>query len=419
MISTLNRAMELTRKFRSDDGGQVAVIFALAMLPVVIGVGAAVDYSRANNGRSALQAALDSAVLAAAIDNSSNWLQVATNTYNGNVNAKGGTLGTVSFTYQNSIYSGVANSTSTTAFMGVIGIKSMPIQVKAAAITTKIPLCMLGLNAFDKGAFDMNGNAKLNAPTCAVQANTTDGKGMTQEGNPTAIAQYFGVAGAHTGTGYSTTPKDGAGQVADPYASIPFPAYSACGNNPKGMDINGGTTVLDPGTYCGGIRIKGGASVTLNAGIYVMVDGAFQVDGASTVTGTEVTIAFTGDDATLRLWGNSTLNLTSPTSGTYANFQFFQNPNDDKGRGAWVSIGGNGNNSADGSKATWDGVAYFPTQNFWVYGNPTVNVNSPTLSIVAGEIWNQGNATINVTNQNTRNLNVNPITTSGGARLLS
>jgi hypothetical protein len=411
--------MALTRKFRSDDSGQIATIFALAVLPVVIGVGAAIDYSRANNGRSSLQAALDSAVLAAAIDASANWNQVATNTYNGNVNAKGGVPGTATFTLESGgIYSGVAASTTPTAFMGIIGIRSMPIQVRAKAITTKVPVCLLGLNAFDKGAFDMNGNAKLNAATCAVQANTTDGKGMTQEGNPTAIAQYFGVAGAHTGTGYSTTPKDGAGQVADPYASIPFPAYSACGNNPKGMDINGGTTVLDPGTYCGGIRIKGGASVTLNAGIYVMVDGAFQVDGASTVTGTEVTIAFTGDDATLRLWGNSTLNLTSPTSGTYTNFQFFQNPNDDKGRGAWVSIGGNGNNGGDGSKATWDGVAYFPTQNFWVYGNPVVNVNSPSLAIVAGQIWDQGNATINVTNLNKRNLKVTQTMTSGGARLL-
>src|ERR1051325_1750781 len=210
MISTLKRASTLTRKFRSDDGGQVAVIFALAMLPVVIGVGAAVDYSRANNGRSALQAALDSAVLAAAIDASANWNQIATNTYNGNVNAKGGVPGTASFTYESGgIYSGVANSTTTTAFMGVIGIKSMPIQVKAKAITTKVPLCLLGLNAFDKGAFDMNGNAKLNAATCAVQANTTDGKGMTQEGKPSATAPYFGVAGGHTGDGYSTTPKDG------------------------------------------------------------------------------------------------------------------------------------------------------------------------------------------------------------------
>lgn len=418
MIAMIGNAIALARRLRRDEGGQVAVIFALASLPVVIGVGAAIDYSRANNGRSALQTALDSAVLAAAIDASPNWNQVAVNTYNGNVNAKGGTPGGPSFTYANGVYSGVAASTTPTAFMGVVGFKSMAIQVKAAAVTTKVPLCILGLNAFDNGAFDMNGNSKLNAPTCAVHANTSSGKGMTQEGKPSATAQYFGVAGGHTGDSYSTPPKDGAGTIADPYQNVPFPAYDTCDNNPKGMTINGGTTTLNPGTYCGGIRIKGQASVTLNAGIYVMVDGSFYVDGGSSVTGSEVMIAFTGTDATLRLWGDSTLTLTSPTSGTYTNFQFFQNPNDAKGRGAWVSLGGNGNNTVDMSKATWDGVAYFPSQNFWVFGNPVVNVNSPSLAIVAGEIWNQGNATINVTNLNTRNLKVTQTTTSGGARLL-
>jgi len=50
-------------RFSADICGNVAVTFALALLPVVGFVGAAVDYSRANNARSALQTALDSAVL--------------------------------------------------------------------------------------------------------------------------------------------------------------------------------------------------------------------------------------------------------------------------------------------------------------------------------------------------------------------
>ena len=157
-----------------------------------------------------------------------------------------------------------------------------------------------------------------------------------------AVAKHFGVSGGHTGTGYSTPPKDGTDQVADPYASMAFPSYSACDKNAKGLTINGITTSLSPGTYCGGITLTGQARVTLNPGIYVMVGGSLAADGGSAVTGKEVLIAFTGSDATLRLWGNSTLDLTSPTSGTYANFQFFQDVNDAHGRGASASIGGNG-----------------------------------------------------------------------------
>ena len=419
MRNPMTDISRLWRDFQNRNDGHVAVIFAIAAIPVTLSVGAAVDYSRGNQVQSNLQTALDSAVLAAAIDGSSQWVTAASGAFAANIKAKAGTVSEPTFTLENGIYSGSVTSAASTAFMGVVGISSLSVTARSAATTSKVPLCVLGLNAFDSGAFDMNGNAKFNAPTCAVQANTKDRRGMTQEGKPQAVAQKFGVSGGHTGTNYSSPPKDGSNQVADPYAKMPFPSYSACGDDKgkdgKGLEINGGSTTLSPGTFCGGVRIKGSASVILSPGIYVMVGGSLWVDGGSTVTGKEVLIAFTGDDATLRVWGNSTINLTSPTSGTYANFQFFQDPNDDRGRGAWVSLGGNG---GDTSKATWDGIAYFPGQNFWVYGNTSVNANSPNMAIVAGQIWVQGNAALNVTNNNPRNLTVAQTMTDGGARLI-
>ena len=39
--------------FRSARDGNVAIIFALTMLPIIGGVGAAIDYSRANYVKSA------------------------------------------------------------------------------------------------------------------------------------------------------------------------------------------------------------------------------------------------------------------------------------------------------------------------------------------------------------------------------
>jgi Flp pilus assembly protein TadG len=49
--------------FRADRAGNVAVIFALALVPVFGAVGAAVDYSRANSARTAMQVALDTTAL--------------------------------------------------------------------------------------------------------------------------------------------------------------------------------------------------------------------------------------------------------------------------------------------------------------------------------------------------------------------
>jgi Flp pilus assembly protein TadG len=50
-------------RFGSDGCGNVAIMFALATIPVFGAVGAAVDYSRASSARTAMQAALDSTAL--------------------------------------------------------------------------------------------------------------------------------------------------------------------------------------------------------------------------------------------------------------------------------------------------------------------------------------------------------------------
>ncbi|MGY3690423.1 Flp pilus assembly protein TadG [Bradyrhizobium sp. USDA 3240] len=58
-----NRFRAAIRRFSKATDGNVAVIFTLAILPIFAFVGAAVDYTRANNARSAMQAALDSTAL--------------------------------------------------------------------------------------------------------------------------------------------------------------------------------------------------------------------------------------------------------------------------------------------------------------------------------------------------------------------
>ena len=53
------------RRFRRDETGTIAIIFALSVVMIVGLVGGAVDYGRWINAKSKQQAALDSAVLAA------------------------------------------------------------------------------------------------------------------------------------------------------------------------------------------------------------------------------------------------------------------------------------------------------------------------------------------------------------------
>src|SRR3954453_2167912 len=100
---TIRKCQQLGRRFRRREDGQVAVMFALAIVPLAAAVGAAVDYSRGNQIRASLQKAMDSAVLGAAIDATPNWKVAASNSFNGNVNAKGGSVGTPTFSLEKDI----------------------------------------------------------------------------------------------------------------------------------------------------------------------------------------------------------------------------------------------------------------------------------------------------------------------------
>lgn len=66
--SLVRRTFDLWKRFARAQGGNVAVTFGLAIIPIVGFVGAAVDYSRANNSRTAMQSAADATALMLAKD---------------------------------------------------------------------------------------------------------------------------------------------------------------------------------------------------------------------------------------------------------------------------------------------------------------------------------------------------------------
>src|SRR5471032_2224649 len=61
--SLRNRLRGAATRFIRADEGNIAVIFAIALVPIIGFVGAAIDYTRANSARSSMQAALDTTAL--------------------------------------------------------------------------------------------------------------------------------------------------------------------------------------------------------------------------------------------------------------------------------------------------------------------------------------------------------------------
>src|SRR5205823_6193227 len=140
----------LCNRLRRDTRGSVLPTFVLTLIPMLAAVGAAIDYTRASHVRAALQATLDSAVLAGAKDATSNWAQVALNTFNGNVVSHGSTVATPTFTPNNSLYTGSVTAAVPTDFGAILNMSSINVSVRAVGAAGSDPdgSCILTL---DKG----------------------------------------------------------------------------------------------------------------------------------------------------------------------------------------------------------------------------------------------------------------------------
>lgn len=81
------RITALISRFRRDTSANIAVIFAIATIPILTAVGCATDYSMAARMKSKLQSAADTASLAAISVHSAGWTAASAMTSNGSVAA--------------------------------------------------------------------------------------------------------------------------------------------------------------------------------------------------------------------------------------------------------------------------------------------------------------------------------------------
>ncbi len=138
--SPLPLARDYLSRFRRDRRGNVAPIFAIAMLPIVALTGTAIDYSRANAARTEMQSALDATALTMskeAVGLTQEQLNAkATNYFNAsfaNLDAKNMTVVPVLVTPQAGSFTLTVTASGSVdlRFMGVFGQSSLPISSSA------------------------------------------------------------------------------------------------------------------------------------------------------------------------------------------------------------------------------------------------------------------------------------------------
>jgi len=378
--------MSLIGRLTKDEKGHFAVITALLGVPVILGIGIALDMGLVLRHDTSAQAALDSAALASVIPGdmtdteraeyaksvfSSNYLTQLK--YNLEVDAS---------REQVSVYATIEKPS---LVGGIIGLDNYKIRLNSTAVHTKSDIiCVMTLNETAGQSLLFEKGAELTAPNCSVQVNSSAKDAMVSTAAKSPDAQSFCVHGGYTGS-FPNQTKSSCSSVPDPYAGVQPPRFMGCDYGSTSfmgwiMNTYVGTTdtTLSPGVYCGGLNIYD-SNIKLNPGTYTIYDGALTIGHNSTVVGEDVTFVLTGEDSVLYTYEDVTLDLTAPSRGEYAGLIFFQDRTSAPSAGLTSLIKGSAN-------IRLLGTAYFPTQTLFVGGVGTLGASSPAMAFIADKI---------------------------------
>jgi Flp pilus assembly protein TadG len=379
--------------FVRNQHGSIAMIFALAMVPVVAIMGLAIDYARAQRVKDRLQIAVDAAALAGArlpATASLNRQQAALAIFNSNLGSTDLAKVTPTITASNAEVSVAASFNMPTSFMSVLGIKSVTLGASTRArsqVQNDGVACLLALNPTTNDGLHLQGINKLSEQKCWAWVNSTSSSAINAVGASAGTAQGFCSAGGVVGAEHFTpAPFTGCDPLEDPFAQMRAPIAGGC--IAKNLVLKNGTYALNPGTYCGGLVLKPQDEVTFSPGLYIIKDGMFEVQGQASAAGTGVVFVFTGSGAKLIVRGGGNIDFTAPAAGAsnvgdLAGFLFFQDRySTDFGETTVIQGGGS---------VRMQGILYMPTWRVNVGGNGEINQTTKYWAMVADSFYMEGN----------------------------
>jgi hypothetical protein len=399
--------------FRTAEDGNIAVIFAIAIVPVITGAGAAIDYSRANVTRATVQAALDSALLAGAKDGSSSWSNLAANVFNSNLASKAISVQQPSFAKDdaNSLYTGSVTASVPTTMLGIMGINSLGVTASGKATAAEGDnSCILTL---DKGqpkshnSISLNGAPVVNLSGCSIRSNTS----MDCNGHDGSLTKSY-ASGTSVGC---SRPVSNATIVPDTFADLAKNITSLCGSDRTGVTWTPG--VIPTGTaiktvaksgyteyhICGDLSVSGVGYLTGAApatdSVIVIENGSINVANNAIISTARTALVLTGDNnwpAKLQFPNGAgkqaTLTLSPPTTvgnpwqavSLYLDPKLTKDVNNTWGPGAAFNA---------------DGLVYFGNSNVVTDGN-TASANSKCTKFVMNSFVTNGHVELNFAQQN-------------------
>src|SRR2546427_7327544 len=390
---------------RAGARGQVMALaaFSLIALCALVGLAADTGYFFDSSGR--IQTAADAAALAGAEQlrraGTTQPVTAANSaaTANGFTNGVSGTTVAVHnpplsgyYTADTSYVEAIITQDRPTLFMRVLGIPTGRASARAVAGVQDLPNCIYALSQTGTG-LATNGSGSSLSAACGIVVNSSAASALNA-GSGAVFGTSVAVAGTYSGSCSSSEPsgcRTGVPPQPDPVAQLADPQFSGCDfGAPTPVNVSGGVVTLNPGTYCNGISIGSGASVTFQPGVYILNGGGLSVSGNSTIQGTGVAFYNTAQGkysyGPVSLTGGTLGFLSAPTSGPTEGILFFQDrtitPKSNQGT----------NVIAGSSNLNFNGSFYFPTTALTFSGGGQVAANYTIM--LAKNVTVGGNTTL-------------------------
>lgn len=328
--------------FINERDGNVALITAIIALPLLLGGGVLVDYTLLTRAENALQIAADNAALASAkeltlsnateetIEQLSESYVFANLTNQLDVSRSGNTVDVATDIDDDELGLRVNLEYNWRPFiLQYIKANVLPLRVSAKAkLAAKTKICMVALDPSLNQAIHLTKHAKLEAQNCGVYSNSTGDSAIRVDnyaGMTTGITCSAGGVRGKRRASFSPDPVTDCPAINDPLASRIPPNVGPCDH--KKFWVTSGNHVLNPGTYCRGLRVGGTAKVKLNPGIYVITDQRLEVTDQAVFEGENVSFYLSGNNSKLLFQKQTTINLTAPKKGQMAGLLIFEDRN--------------------------------------------------------------------------------------------
>jgi hypothetical protein len=365
--------------FARRDDGSIAVAFALSAVVVIGAAGVAIDLSRFVHAHSALQGALDTAVLAGARADEGSQLAAANTAFKVNFtdkNAKDKGVKDVSVTFNplgEGQFSGTATGYINTTLAGILGVKRLDLDLvsraKGVGGGTVSRVCIIALDPTASQALLVNSGADVNAPDCEAHVKSRGNPAAVFNAGTKLITQRICIAGKNILDNGGTHPNVEKECVTsdNPFAGkLTSPTVGSCTSM---QPINGGSVTLNPGVYCG-LNFNNAPKVKFNPGVYIVKSGDWNVNGGEW-TGTGVTFYF-ADTSKIQLNSQVKVNIKAPTSGAYKDIVMFEKEGMSRSNYPF-------NDSKD--SMNFEGVFYLPSRDVIFNGGSTLRNKKMTLVV--------------------------------------